>query len=103
MGQCGAPATADLTTEDVLAAAGRVGVAADVDRGGFTEGLTTGVAVGGAGCPLYEGRTLPSGPIDWATHLADVSIPKLKASTTRVRFMDYPPQIGSKFTTGRRE
>ena len=36
--------------------------------------------------PLVIGRTLPSGPIDWANPLADIRIPRLKASTTGMRF-----------------
>ena len=85
VGQAGALATADLAAGGVLASTGAltIVVAGGIGGGGVADGFTTAGAVTGvvAARPLYAGRTLPSGPIDWATPLADTKIPRLRTST----------------------
>src|ERR1700723_1547830 len=45
------------------------------------------IEAGAAVPPLVIGSTLPSGPMDCANPQADIRIPRLKTSTTGMRFM----------------
>jgi hypothetical protein len=67
-------------------AAAGAGVGAGSVGGG---GVTTGGGGVGVSWPLYEGRTLPSGPIDCEKPLADTRVPRTKTSTVSLIFMDF--------------